>query len=421
MVEGLGDIDSMDWPAPIYKEVAEIFQQRMELQDVPTPIKDMGVVLWFQFCQKKKKRIQNPNLYVAALHYLVSSIAPTEDWYTQKELADIYDVSLRTFSSIYREMDDVLSEEISELLGIIEDDLEFPLVPHTPVTQFNQQKEPRVMQEVLAELEGINFENIDEITQFMNKKLNTSSSKKGPKGKKEQAQQLIYEALEAEGKERYKLAEEALRLNSNCVDAYVILAEKAASQGEALLLYEKGMQVGEKELGKAFFNDNKGHFWGIHETRPFMRAKLHYADVLYLLGKIKEATQQFEEILELNPHDNQGARYALFVAYIDNGEFIKARKLLKKYDEGTAHGFYNKLLLEIYEKGFSEKAAKLLKEAKKQNKQVLAFLTGKKRLPKHTPDYYGFGDENEAIVYADMHLHLWKKIEGLQEWLKNHK
>jgi hypothetical protein len=28
------------------------------------------------------------------------------------------------------------------------------------------------------------------------------------------------------------------------------------------------------------------------------------------------------------------------------------------------------------------------------------------------------GDENEAIVYADMHLHLWRKIEGLQDWLK---
>jgi len=49
---------------------------------------------------------------------------------------------------------------------------------------------------------------------------------------------------------------------------------------------------------------------------------------------------------------------------------------------------------------------------------VIPYLTGKKRLPAYPPDYFGFGDENEAIVYADMHLHLWRKIDGLREWLK---
>ena len=39
-------------------------------------------------------------------------------------------------------------------------------------------------------------------------------------------------------------------------------------------------------------------------------------------------------------------------------------------------------------------------------------------MPTVIPDYYGFGDENEAIVYADAHLHLWREIrrnKGLAE------
>jgi tetratricopeptide (TPR) repeat protein len=428
MMGGLVDIENMDWPAEIYKEVAEIFQQRMELHDIPTPIVDMGVVLWFQFCQKKKKRIQNPNIYVAALHYLVSTIAPMGGLYTQKKLAEIYDVSVTTFSSIYREMDDVLSEEISELLEFIEDDFDFQFeedMPLAPVIQFNQKKNPiateLIMQEALAELEGKDFESIDEITQYMNKKLNKPGPKKVPKGKKEQAQQLIYDAFETEGKRRYQLAQQALDLYPNCVDAYFILAEKAASLEDACSMYEKAMQVGEKELGKTFFKDNKGHFWGMLETRPFMRAKLHYAETLYHLGKINEATKQYEEILDLNPNDNQGVRYALFVGYMDKENYQKAQKLLEQYHEGTAQGLYNNLLLELHENGFTDKASKLLKEAKKENKHVIAFLTGKKQLPKITPDYYGFGDENEAIIYAGMHLHLWKNVDGLLEWLKINK
>lgn len=424
MIDGIVDIENMDWPDQIYKEVAETFQERLELLDIPTPIVEMGVVLWFQFCQKKKKRIQNANLYVAALHYLVSTLVPMENSYSQKELADLYGVSKSGFSSIYREMAEVLSEEISEIIGAIEDDDEMDMYEE-PFVQFNPKNGPmeteRILQEVLAEVESKNFENIDEINEFINKKINSPAPRALPKGKKEQARQLIYDAFEAKGKQRYMLAQEALNLNPNCVDAFSILAEKAGSLEEKEQLFEKGMRAGEKELGKAFFKENKGQFWGMIETRPFMRAKHQYAEALSFLGKMNEACKQFEEILELNPNDNQGVRYELFVVYMEQGEYKKASQLLQQYEEETTNGLYNKLLLEVHENGLSEKAVKLLKKAKKENKHVVAFLTGKKHLPKQMPDYYGFGDENEAIVYADLHLHLWEGVEGLQEWLKNSK
>jgi tetratricopeptide (TPR) repeat protein len=359
------DLDSMDWPAPIYQEVAEIFQKKFETVENSDLLVEIGIDLWFQFCQKRKKRIQNPSIYAAAIHYLITTIMPMSIPHTQKELGDLYGVSANSISTAFNGIEYVLSDEITDLLKSLYD---------TPSqVQFNHQQGPmvteRAMQEAIEEIQGQNFDSIEEINQFLNQRL--SGPKKVPQGNKERAQDLIYDAFEAVGNQSYKLAEQALKLDPNCVDAYVILAEKAASLDEALTWYEKGMRMGVKELGKAFFVENKGHFWGLIETRPFMRAKFHYAMTLYDLGEKSQATKQYEELLVLNPNDNQGVRYLLFIAYMDQGELKKAQQLLSKYDEGTAQGLYNKVLLELFENGFTTTAARLFKEAKKQNKHVI--------------------------------------------------
>ena len=422
-VGGMVDIDGMEWASPIYKEIAEIFKKSLEELGERAPTVDIGIILWFQFCEKKQKRIKNPNLYVAAVHYLMTMIDHMEAPLTQKEIAKLYGVPVGSLSSTYREMEAELEEEINRIIELSYeeaneiDDL-FDTIPFNP----NQGPMPteQIMQEVLAELQGHDFGTMEEVNEFLNKKLSTPTPKKAPKTNKERAQQLIYDAMEAHGSQRYKLAQDALHLDSNCVDAYVILAENADTDEEAMMLAKKGMEVGEKELGKAFFKNNKGHFWGLIETRPYMRAKAVYADAVYQLGYVAVAIREYEQLLELNPNDNQGVRYLLFAAYIKEGLLSKAEALLKRYEEETAHGLYNKLLLELCKNGTTEKAAKLLTDAKKINPHVISFLSGKKRIPMHLPEVYGWGDESEAIVYVDSCFQLWEKVEGLKEWLKKH-
>lgn len=423
----LGDentIDTIEWPAPIYREVAELFQQELELQGEGELVIQTGVLLWSMFCEKKQKRIKSPMLYVAALHYLLSSIAPMLKEYTQKEVAELYQVSVGTVSAIYREMENVLEQELTELTEMVYGDDDMPSPDNlAPVVQFNGGSNgplatERILQEAMAELQEQNIESIEEINEFMNKRLNTPLPKKAARSKKEQAQELIYDAFETEGPQRYKLAKDALQLDRNCVDAYNILAEQATSLEEAVVMYGEGVKAGESALGKAFFKENKEHFWGLIETRPYMRAKINYAESLHKLGSVSEAINQYEEILKLNPLDSQGVRYSLFPVYLEQSDMQKAEKILKQFEEGGAHGIYNKLLLELLKNGFTPKATQLLKVAKKENKYVPALLTGKKRLPKQLPDYYGVGDENEAVIYTDEHLHLWKKVKGLKEWLK---
>jgi hypothetical protein len=423
MIGGMVDIDSMEWQKPVYKEVAELLKTNLESQgEMPSTV-DIGIILWFKFCEKKQKNIRKPNLYAASMHYLLTLFNHMVSPLTQKETAKLYGVSVGSLSSTYAELDDELEEDIRTIIDMsFEEENENPFMTMPAKSLQGPMPTEQAMQEVLAEIQEGNFETIDEINEFLNKKLLNPTPKKEPKTNKERAQKLIYDAMEVQGAKRYKLAEEALSIDSNCVDAYVILAENASTPEEAMVLSKKGMEIGQKVLGKAFFKENRGHFWGMLETRPYMRAKANYAETLYKLELELEvvAIKEYEELLELNPNDNQGIRYRLFPIYLETGNLGKAEKLLRQYEEKTAHGLYNALLLDLYKNGFSAKAVKLLKDAKKENIYVVSYLTGKKQIPMYLPDHYGSGDENEAIIYVDEHFHLWEKIEGLQEWLRKH-
>src|SRR5262249_29892832 len=90
-----------------------------------------------------------------------------------------------------------------------------------------------------------------------------------------QAQQLLLQAFEQDDPQgRTERARQALALWPDCADAYVLLAENAQSRKEALRLYEQGVAAGERALGPEAFEQEAGHFWGLLQTRPYMRARL---------------------------------------------------------------------------------------------------------------------------------------------------
>jgi len=130
----------------------------------------------------------------------------------------------------------------------------------------------------------------------------------------DEAQQLCWDAWEYHHRtDRIALARQALDVSEKCADAYVILAKNLSrSPRQLLALWEAGVAAGEQALGKGVFHTAKGDFWGILETRPYMRAKAGLADALWDLGREDDAILHLCELLELNPGDNQGNRYTLF-------------------------------------------------------------------------------------------------------------
>lgn len=236
----------------------------------------------------------------------------------------------------------------------------------------------------------------------------------------DQAQELMYQAWdERNPKQRIALARKALKTSPDCADAYVLLAEEeAANAGEALALYEQGLAAGERALGLAFFAENVGHFWGLLESRPYMRARQGLATTLWQIGRKEEASQHYRDLLRLNPGDNQGIRYSLLNLWLDLGQDDEARKLLKAHDDGMAEWLYTAALLLFRESGAGKKADAALRQALKHNKHVPAYLTGRKKIPVNLPAYIGFGDDNEASTYANSYLKHWRKTPGAVDWLK---
>lgn len=134
------------------------------------------------------------------------------------------------------------------------------------------------VQRILADEE---FGSVEEANAFLRDLISDSGGQLPPRlpaTALERAQDLMYQAWEATGPMRVKLARQALEISPDCADAYVLLAEETArTPEEALDLYTKGVAAGERALGKKYFEENAGHFWGLLETRPYMRARLGLA------------------------------------------------------------------------------------------------------------------------------------------------
>jgi len=224
---------------------------------------------------------------------------------------------------------------------------------------------------------------------------------------------------EKDRERRVRLAKEALDLCPDCADAYVLLAEHTPSRKEALNLYEQGVAAGERALGPKAFEEASGHFWGVLETRPYMRARLGMAHALWTAGRREEAVGHLQDMLRLNPNDNQGVRYTLagFLLSLDrDGDLAQ---LLQQYPEdGMATWAYTKALLAFRQHGDTAEARRLLTEAKKTNKHVPDYLLGRKFPPGGQPAYYSPGDENEALEYIGSFMAGWKATPGAVAWLR---
>ncbi len=288
-----------------------------------------------------------------------------------------------------------------------------------PKPSFDRRLMERELLALKQKLEGKNFSSVDEMNRYI-REINKDGRlpQWEPRTPLEQAQSLVYQALETVGKRRLELAEQALKISADCADAYVLLAEeKANSPEEALKLYEAGVKAGERALGKEIFEKEVGHFWGMVETRPYMRARLGLAQCLWALGRLEEAVGHFRELLRLNPNDNQGVRYLLASALLDLGKIDDLEELLGRYDEPTADWLFTKALVAFVRQGDTAGSRKLLREALEHNRYVASYLLGEKKLPRILPERVGFGDTSEAVTYAAEFGNGWHQIEGAVDWL----
>lgn len=160
-------------------------------------------------------------------------------------------------------------------------------------------------------------------------------------------------------KEALKYAKKALELDEYCPDAEVMIADIQYGRDPEKFKkkLEKIIAKTEKHLREEDFFDEDciGDFWEIFETRPYMRARHTYVELLVALGKYKKAIEECEEMLELNSSDNTGIRYTLMGLYAHFENEVSAVRLYKKYNECSVHMLLP--LIALYYKTDSYKTA----------------------------------------------------------------
>ncbi|WP_042200900.1 SEC-C metal-binding domain-containing protein [Paenibacillus camerounensis] len=353
----------LKWEHPAHEQLAMQLIENMRSQYERELIFE-ALVLWNGFSGQTRPAVKKAGSFCAAIEYILS-----EEYgfnLSQAELADKYEVTAAT-----------ISRKVKEMLNYIE--------------EYGREGDS-------DELSVLN----------------------GAGTAREKAQQLLHKAMEStSGKRRVQLAEAALEIYPDSSDAYLVLAEESENEQEARVFLKAGIAAGERELGEAFFAKNKGYFWGLAETRPYIRICKSYAESCWFGGKAEEAAEMLEHILELNPEDNTGARYLLAAVYLYSNQLKETEAFLKKYGEDdTAAAFaYDRIVLEYKKNGITSQLKMLYRVARGVNKHVPDYLLGVKRLPHNLPDFVGMGDSNEAVEYVIMHSRLWASLPDLLKWM----
>lgn len=238
----------------------------------------------------------------------------------------------------------------------------------------------------------------------------------------EQAQALCYQAYESRGRRQVQLARQALAIDPDCCDALVLLAERAGDPESAIPLYNRAVEGGKRQLGPNRFEKEAGHFWGIVETRPYMRARQQLALTLMERGELDEAAGHFNELLRLNPNDNQGNRYHLAQCLLNGNRLNLLDALLNDSlykDDFAAEWAFTRALLEYRRRGDSPGVRQRLDEAQKRNRFVVPLLIGRAQMPPVSLSSFSPGGEDEAVVCVNQIAEGWHETSGAIEWLES--
>lgn len=214
-----------------------------------------------------------------------------------------------------------------------------------------------------------------------------------------------------------KAAYRALKHSPYCADALNYLSLYSKYYEEKYLLSKRAVLVGKVALGDLYIKKNTGHFWGILETRPYMRALLGLADCYWEKREFEQAVEIYREMLILNQSDNQGVRYALgyLLLLLDRREELE-RFFIEHGEEESCFMLYSKALY-LFRIGSAD-ADQTLQRAIAANKYVYGYISGEEHLPYRIPDHYSWGEPSEAICYAADAKEAWDNSPEAIEWFK---
>ena len=237
----------------------------------------------------------------------------------------------------------------------------------------------------------------------------------------DEAYELLEEAENAKTiKDAKRLAKKAFETSNACFDAKLFLADIEENSLKSNKIINEGLEFEKKRLEQEgyFDKENIGSFYGIFETRPYIRGLYTKACNLSNEGKYKKAIEVCKEILRLNENDNTGARYLLMALYAVIEDEKAMLDLYKKYNEEINLEMLFPLFVLYYKKEDDGNAKKYLDMINKNNKHFIKFFKETIKLEEDSmPGYYSRGNASEVLMYMREYFFLVCTLSNIDDYI----
>ena len=168
----------------------------------------------------------------------------------------------------------------------------------------------------------------------------------------------------------------ALALEPDNLDARLQLIMRTTEQlDEQRLALQELLDAADNQMEKTgAFKEYAGEFWTALETRPYMRVRYTYFDVLISCGMMRRAIDEGQRLLELCENDNLGVRYQLMHLYAYMEDELHALALHKRFDAYEETQMLLPLAVLYYKLNQFDQAEDYIKRLAKANKNAKKFL-----------------------------------------------
>jgi tetratricopeptide (TPR) repeat protein len=209
------------------------------------------------------------------------------------------------------------------------------------------------------------------------------------------------------------------------LDAYHHLALTWYRQGKidkAAELWREGVQFALRLFPPNFSMKHDRLIWGFLENRPFLRLYHSYGLSLLRKGEPEAALEVFENLLSMNPNDNQGARALAIECHFVLKRPQAILKLCNRYQNDAMEQVLYGRVLALIQLGKSKEASKALRPAIRH----FPLIAGELLKPTHKcpKDYdeerVALWSEGQAYGYWKEHGTYWAGTPGALEFLRSH-
>lgn len=185
-------------------------------------------------------------------------------------------------------------------------------------------------------------------------------------------------------------------------------------------LYEKHIAFGRSFIPPEFIPGKHKIIWAYMDNRPFLRLLANYAMFIESHYKASKAIPLYEELISINPNDNQGIRSLLATAYLKTYQLQKMLHLASQYPgDITPQIAMGKVVALIQLERFIEAERFLKRNLEFQKHVVKELLKTEHPKPKNLmEDRVTVGGEDEAYYYFLEQGALWRTTQGALEFLR---